>query len=88
MRTAAEESGPQDYKFSSTGTEALKWTMLLFTRQPNWTQLLFSLIHGTMISISKQVRNWHKRAHKLSYLSERTKEKECRWRTDDDAWDS
>ena len=33
----------------------LLWTML-FTRQPNWTQLLFSLIHGTTISIPKQVQ--------------------------------
>ena len=27
----------------------LLWTMLLFSRQLNWTRLLFSLIHGTMI---------------------------------------
>ena len=33
-------------------------------------------LHGTTISIPKQVRTWYKRAHKLSFLSERTEEKE------------
>ena len=32
-------------------------------------------LHGTTISIPKQVRNWFKRAHKLTFLSIKTEEK-------------
>ena len=37
--------------------------------------MLFSPVHGTTISIPRQVRNWYKAAHKLTFLSEKDKGK-------------
>ena len=47
-----------------------------FSRQLNWTRLLFSLTHGITILTLKLAHTWDKRVRMLTFLSGRTKEKQ------------
>ena len=55
--------------------QMLLWTTSLVWRQLNWTRLLFSLTHGTVILTQKSAHSWCKPMYKLTFPSERSRVK-------------
>ena len=53
--------------------QKLLWMTILFSRQLNLMQWLFSLTRGSIILTQKSARSWCKQMYELTFLSERRK---------------